>query len=807
MRRHNFVLTVLILLALFSAALAQEPQRANADATYQQLRHVALSGESVSVNNFVLKREGATFTFKSGTFYLLAPVNGKITGAVFTGEGEFSIAPPLPVERRQLLLLTKEEPMREPFRSLLLRFTDDTAAVIKAAGAGAQASGGPGNLLGDINDVLHKKLRYNLDARILQDVVGEKQGGLFVAFVRGEKYNGKELFAVDPHGAPNVSPEEVCFLTYDENKFGIWAAYHLAKEYTAGTAKSTQVNWPVHIASQKLNTRIEKSGMLRGKAETTFTALSDGVRVVPFDLFPSLRVQQVTTADGKQLAFIQEKKDEDAAFWVILPKALAAGEQFTMQTVYEGKDAVSNEGGGNYFPVARHNWYPSSFFGDYAQYEMTFSTPKSLKMVATGELLKEYNEGDQVITQWKSEAPQAVAGFNFGDFKSDEAKVEKYGYVVRSYANRELPEVVHQLQLRADNPLPGAQMMARSETTLGQINTTSMMKKPLAEAQIAMELYTNYFGPTSYKNIAMTQQTACNFGQSWPELVYLPICSFFDDTIKHQLGLIDQRGYWRVVAPHEVAHQWWGHTVGFNSYRDQWMSEGFADFSASLFIQLVWNKPQEFIKFWKDERELITEKNKEGFRAIDVGPLTMGYRLNTTRTGSVARRLIYPKGAYVLHMIRMMMWDPDNGDKAFRAFMSDFVKTYANRPASTEEFKAMLEKHMTPPMNLGGNSRMDWFFNEYVYGTALPAYQFDASFTKTSTGVNMKFKATQKNVDDNFRMLIPLYVELADGRVARLGQLRITGNNSIEQEVPLDGLKDMPRRAMLNYYGDVLASD
>jgi hypothetical protein len=237
------------------------------------------------------------------------------------------------------------------------------------------------------------------------------------------------------------------------------------------------------------------------------------------------------------------------------------------------------------------------------------------------------------------------------------------------------------------------------------------------------------------------------------------------------------------------------------------MSEGFSDFSASLFIQLVWNKPQEFIKFWKDERELITEKNKEGFRAIDVGPLTMGYRLNTTRTGSVARRLIYPKGAYVLHMIRMMMWDAETGDKRFRAFMSDFVKRYANHVVSTEEFKAVLEKHMTREMNIAGDSRMDWFFNQYVYGTALPAYQLESSFRRTANGVSMKFKATQKNVDNNFRMLIPLYVELADGRILRLGQLHIIGSGSVEQEVPLDGLKDLPKRAMLNYYGDVLASE
>ena len=49
-----------------------------------------------------------------------------------------------------------------------------------------------------------------------------------------------------------------------------------------------------------------------------------------------------------------------AQFAVILPKALAAGEQFTITTEYEGKEAVTNEGGGNYFPVARDNWYPSN---------------------------------------------------------------------------------------------------------------------------------------------------------------------------------------------------------------------------------------------------------------------------------------------------------------------------------------------------------------------------------------------------------------------------------------------------------------
>ncbi|HXZ18980.1 MAG TPA: M1 family aminopeptidase, partial [Candidatus Acidoferrales bacterium] len=265
----------------------------------------------------------------------------------------------------------------------------------------------------------------------------------------------------------------------------------------------------------------------------------------------------------------------------------------------------------------------------------------------------------------------------------------------------------------------------------------------------------------------------------------------------------------KVVAPHEVAHQWWGHTVGWGSYRDQWMSEGFADFSASLFIQFVWqDRPQEYHKFWNEERDMIVEKNREGFRAIDVGPLTMGYRLNNSRAGfNVTRQLIYPKGAYVLHMLRMMMWDGQSADKNFKEMMHDFVKTYAGRSATTEDFKATVERHMTTAMNLDGNRKMDWFFNEYVYGTALPAYSFQADFAKDAKGAAVvHMKLAQSGVDPPFKMPVPIYLELADGKMAFFGRAKITGNSTWEQTVPLAGVKDTPKRALINQNNDVLCA-
>jgi hypothetical protein len=796
-------LTVVAMLAVILAGIAHAqnaPPPPNSDPTYQALRNLTLGSEAVSVSNFELKRDAGTFHFHSGTMCFVAPVNGKVTGAVFQGDGNFVLDPPQESERKSLKLLTKEDEFSENFDHLVLRFTDSTYDEVKKAGAPASASCDAG-LLKDSQNTTRHKLKHNMEARLLEEVLSPEPRGYFVAFIHGKRYNGEELYEIDPNLTYSVN-----FRTYDEEKWGHWASFRPESRRNEGG-----IGDPFRIEHHQLETTFEKSGHLEGKATTTIVARRNGLRVVGFNLFRPLRVQSVT-ADGQPLSFIQEDKNDDGNFAVILPKALAAGEKYNITTTYAGKEAVSNEGGGNYFPVARENWYPNdpgAEFGEYASYDMTFRIPKGMQIAATGVRVSESNEGGQNVTVWKSETPQTVAGFSFGRFKVEEAKLDKPEYFIQSYANQESPDWVNALQQAASGDVLPTQGSHVSGATLGTMSTTGLNKKALAEGQLAVQLYTDYFGPSLFKHLQLTQQTACNFGQSWPELVWIPICYYFDTTVRHQLGMDwGDRGYWKVVTPHEVAHQWWGHTVGFAYGRDQWMSEGFADMSASLYLSMIEKNPKKFITFWNDERDLLLERNAQGFRAIDVGPLTMGYRASNSRTGfDTTRHLIYAKGAYVLHMIRMMMHDRQTGDQHFKEMMQDFVKTYSGRSATTEDFKAMVEKHMTPEMDLDGNHRMDWFFNEYVYGTQLPTYKSDASFDIGADGdVVMNMKVTQSNVDDKFRMLVPLYLELADGNIAFLGRASLAGNSSIEQKVPLKGLKTKPRRVALNYYDDVLAS-
>jgi hypothetical protein len=800
--------TLLAIILVSNAARAQNAVAPgpNSDPTYQALRNLTLGGEAVSVSNLELKREAGTFHLRSGTVCFVAPVAGKVTGAVFTGDGNFVLNPPAS-EQGMLKLLTKENEFSENFSSVVLRFTDSTYDDIKKAGT-AGASGCDAGLLKDSQHTTRHKLKENLDSRVLEDLLSSEPGGLFVAFIHGKHYNGQELYTIDPH----EGHDQVDFMTYDENKYGDWASFPMAREHKKGA-----IGQPIRIDHQQLETTLEKNANLIGKSKTTFTAELNGVRVVPFNLFRTLRVRKVTTAEGQPLSFVQEDKNDDAQFAVILPKPLAAGEQFTITTEYEGKEAVTNEGGGNYFPVARMNWYPNNpgaGLGEYASYDMTFRIPKGMQIAVTGARVSENNDGGQNVTVWKSEAPQTVAGFSMGRFKIEEAKLEKPEYFIQSFANQESPDWVQALQhaTQQQSPQTGTTRilgdLGSPEFSLGTMGTTGLNKKSLAEGELAVQLYTDYFGPSLFKHLQLTQQTACNFGQSWPELVWIPICYYFDTTVRHQLKMDwGDRGYWKAVTPHEVAHQWWGHTVGFSSYRDQWMSEGFADMSASLYLTLIEKNPKKFITFWNDERELLLERDALGFRAIDAGPLTMGYRTSNSRTGfDTTRRLIYPKGAYVLHMLRMMMQDNRTHDQRFKEMMQDFVNTYRGKSATTEDFKAIVEKHMTQEMDLEGNHKMDWFFNEYVYGTQLPSYQINATFDTGADGdVVMSAKLTQSNVNDTFRMLVPIYLELPNG-IFFLGRARLKGNMTFDQKILLKGTKDKPKRALINYYDDVLAS-
>jgi hypothetical protein len=810
LRPRFFSLALSLLLAGSSVSLlAQHP--GNANVHYQQLRALLPGGEVIDVSNLVLKRDAATFTFRSGSVAFYGQVNGKVTGAVFRGDGHIHITPPTPEERHNLAILNHSEEFDEDFDQVDLRFTDATAEELHKASKGAgEASPEYTSIAQDTHNFMRTKLKDNLTLRLLQDVLSPAPGDYFSAAIRGKK-NRRMVFTFDPHGAEEVAPEEVSLMIF--NDWG--ASWPTAFRRTADSGKSSESgreqNASVRVDEESLDVTIEKNGFFTGLATVHVIAQQDGVAVVPLALYPTLRVSNVETDKSAPLDYVQEKKDEDADFGVILAHPLNKGESAIFRIAYGGKDVVMNVGNQNYYPIARESWYPnaSQSLGSYTTFHMTFHVPKGLQLIATGTKIGDRTDGKITTTEWKADVPLAVVGFSLGDFAMKEAKVAgKLGdnLTIDAFANKNPPDALSSLHAEEDLPTMGSHI--RQSMPTGTIDTTSMLPIQLSQGSVAAQIYTDYFGALPFAKVALTQQYACNYGQSWPMLVYLPVCGFLDTTQQFALGVHPEDMYWKTVTAHEVAHQWWGQTVGFGSYRDQWMSEGFADTSASIFLQLTQPKGDTFREFWRGQQKLLTEKNAMGFRPIDVGPVTMGFRLSSQKAGwYIYQNLVYPKGAYILYMIRGMMWSPQTGDERFKETMRDLIATYRLRAATTEDFKAIVEKHMTPGMDLEGNHRMDWFFDEYVYGTELPAYHFETQIAQNGDAPTIHLKLTQSGVAPSFKMLVPIYFELADGRVFRWIMASIAGDNTIENTIPLPKTPSPIKRVLINYNYDVLSTE
>lgn len=808
--RLSILALYLLVFSCFATLTAQHP--GNANTYYQQLRALLPGGEVIAVKNLELKRDAATFSFTSGNIAFYGQVNGKITGAVFKGEGHFHLTPPTAEERHNLAITTHSEEFDEDFDQVVLRFTDSTAAELHKASAGAgQSSSEYASAAQDFHNFLRTKLRDNLDLRLLQDVLSPVQGGYFTAAIHGSK-NHRMIFTLDPHGVEELAPEEVSLMIWNDWGPSWPTAFQRASDAAEGGGSGHERNGAFRFDNEDLDVSIEKSGFLTGLATVHITAEQDGVAVAPFALFPTLRVSNVETDKAAPLDYVQEKKDEDSDFGVVLAQPLKRGESATIRIAYGGKDVVMNEGSKNYYPIARESWYPNAAvgLGDYATYHMTFHVPKGLQLIATGTKVSDKTEDKITTTEWKTDVPLPVVGFNLGDFVMKEATLPgKVGdsLTIDAYANKNPPDTLSRLGSQSDLPVNGSDVDTESMPT-GKINTASMLPVELSQGQIAAQIYTDYFGPLPFAKVALTQQFACDYGQSWPMLVYLPICGFLDSTQQFALGVHPEDMYWKVVTAHEVAHQWWGQTVGFRSYRDQWMSEGFANTSASIFLQVTNSKDDKYREFWKEQRKLLTEKNAMGFRPIDVGPVTMGFRLSSQKTGwNIKDDLIYPKGAYILHMIRIMMWSPRDGDQRFKDTMHDLVSTYRLQAATTEDFKAIVEKHMSPAMDIMGNHRMDWFFDEYVYGTDLPTYHFESQVTQNGDAQTLHVKLVQSSVRPEFKMVMPIYLELNDGRIVRWINAVVVGNTTVDQTVPLPKTPAPVKRALINYNYDVLSTE
>jgi hypothetical protein len=796
---------------------------------YAQLRALRGSDQSAVAENAVWKRDSGTFTFKDGRLTFAAPVAGHVVAAVFTGQGTFELDPPTAIDRHQIERFTKEPKLVENFREAVFFFTDNSWEELKKL-VNVRSGGDPAEatkLLAATQKRLSEHFNAwwenetkgypamrNLPARLLADLSDPSSHGLFLADIKGDHYGGL-LFEISWNRDLTLLPffasdEEVMLMRYKSGEYWEWwSGFHLKDEY-AHNPHPEHRTLLAHCRDEHIDAEVGKDNRLSATADLQFEVPSATARVLPMSLNGVLRVSSITDDAGKKISFIQEDRNLDSDLWVILPEAAQPGSHYTMKVSYDEDSTresriIHQQGSGLYYVTARESWYPSfGAFDDRTHFTLDFHSPKKFKFVGTGRLVASEQSHDDLETKWESEIPYSVVGFNYGDFV--EKSHSDPNVTVTAYGGREIPDELKGLSAAMDlrdreRRTTGTLRSTDAENGIlqGGFNTASNTQFAADESYQAFKLYELYFGSLPFKTLSVTEQPIRGYGQSWPTLIFLPYDSLLDVTTRHSLRLQDsaeQREFFNVVAVHEMSHQWWGHMVGWKTYHDQWLSEGFAHFSAALYIKRF--EPNKFRSFWDLRRKGLLSSNPEGHRPVEVDPLWMNYQAGANREGRNSQILIYDKGSYVLEMLRTLMEDPrrENPDAGFISMMRDFVSTYAGKNASTQDFERIVEKHIGKPM--------DWFFNEWVYGTAVPHYEFSYNVKDAGGGKSTLHVAlTQSEVTDDFFMMVPMYATV-NGNLQRLGFISIKGNSTFDRDIPLPM---RPEKVTIDEYHSILSKE
>jgi aminopeptidase N len=155
---------------------------------------------------------------------------------------------------------------------------------------------------------------------------------------------------------------------------------------------------------------------------------------------------------------------------------------------------------------------------------------------------------------------------------------------------------------------------------------------------------------------------------------------------------------------HEIAHQWWGQGVGWKNYHEQWLSEGFAQYFATLFAEH--RLPSGVMD------NILRQMRRTAIRESDQGPIYLGYRLGHIKGDPrVFRSVAYNKSAMVLHMLRRLI-----GDEAFFTGVRTFFREFKYRKAGTDDLLAVMEKASGQDLSV--------FFDAWIFGARIPEARF-----------------------------------------------------------------------------------
>jgi len=472
----------------------------------------------------------------------------------------------------------------------------------------------------------------------------------------------------------------------------------------------------------------DSTDRIGGEATVRARWLAAGISTVSLDLASAtparsgkgMTVQRVTSR-GQALTFAHTTD----RLVITLPEASREGQVFELVVGYTGIPAdglqikPNKHGDRTFFsddwPDKARHWLPTiDHISDKATMEMAVSAPAHYQVVSNGRRIEETDlPGGMRRTVWRESVPIATWLYVLGVARFAVQHVGDYQGV----------------------PI---------ETWVFAQDRDAGFYDYAVPTRDAMAFYSERIGPYSYEKLANVQSNSVGGGmEAASAIFYAPGSVVGDRNVR-----------WRNVIIHEVAHQWFGNAVTQRDWNDVWLSEGFATYFTSLFIEHAYGR-DEFVEQMRRSRQTV----------LDFYARTPDYRVvheNLDDMSRVSSSMTYQKGSWVLHMLRQRM-----GDDRFWAGIRTYHQRFKDANASTTEFREVMEQ--------ASGQDLSQFFTQWLYRGGVPKITGTWSWDSAATTVTVDLRQVQ--VGEPFRLTVDVGIQVA-GAAQRIERLELSGTEA-----------------------------
>lgn len=458
------------------------------------------------------------------------------------------------------------------------------------------------------------------------------------------------------------------------------SATHCSKRanFSANHAKSNSLNlsqiaeterYDVHFYSLDLS-MTNTSTTLGGTVEIHGTA-NETLDSVLFELFETFTITEIRL-DGTPVAYSRVNSA------IKVPVDLLTGEGFAIAVDYTGTPptAATNPLGGSGMtndsspswgnqvtwslsePFSAYEWFPckQSLTDKADSCAVHLTVPSSCMAGSNGVLENVVDLGAEKRYEWRHKHP-------IDYYLISVAVAEYVEYSV--YAN----------PAGASNPVLIQNFIYDNPQTL------PYFQDDIDETVDFMELFADLYGPYPFADE--------KYGHCMAPL---------SGGMEHQT-MTTQGFFERGLTAHELAHQWWGNHVTCGSWADIWINEGFASYSEYLMLEHLYSAG-EAAGDMQDRHNFIMSQ--------PGGSVWVEDSLNE---GAIfSGRLVYDKGAAIVHTLRYII----NDDNAFLDALQTFQNNFADQTAIGLDLKETVETETGVDLSA--------FFEQWYFGEGYPTY-------------------------------------------------------------------------------------